>query len=214
VRVERRPRSEIGLVVAEAAVSPPTGAFALRVPREALPSAAGERCALMYAVRARGVRGADVRVRASARPHLETATWASDRLLPAWEARHFHIELSDADLRGGGTVGGRVHRHAAWPAGAIAIRARCVECWRGSPWAERGTPQWHDAPLWEAVADLHPDPGAGWAPFRFELPDGLPPAVEARTIAWRYELLAERTVRHWFNETAALTPLLYEEATT
>jgi hypothetical protein len=40
----------------------------------------------------------------------------------------------------------------------------------------------------------------------------LPPAVEARTIAWRYELRARRRVRHWFDETAALTPLLHEDA--
>jgi hypothetical protein len=57
------------------------------------------------------------------------------------------------------------------------------------------------------------DPDASWAAFCFTLPDHLPPAVEARTIAWRYELRAQRHVRHWFNETAARTPLLHEDAT-
>jgi hypothetical protein len=65
--------------------------------------------------------------------------------------------------------------------------------------------------LWEAEHPLAIDQDAGWAAFCFALPDRLPPAVEARTIAWRYELRAQRTVRHWFNETAALTPLLHED---
>ena len=73
-------------------------------------------------------------------------------------------------------------------------------------------PHWRSASLWEQVHPLHIDPDATWAPFAFELPESLPPAVEAATIAWRYELFARRNVPHWFKETAAVTPLLYEHA--
>ena len=69
-------------------------------------------------------------------------------------------------------------------------------------------PTWRDHLLGEHARPVPIEPDACWAPFCFELPEGLPGAVEATTIAWRYELLVERGVRHWFNETAALTPLL------
>ena len=51
-----------------------------------------------------------------------------------------------------------------------------------------------------------------WVPFHFDLPQWLPPAVEATTLAWRYELIAQRSVRYWFDETAVITPLLHEGA--
>jgi hypothetical protein len=145
-------------------------------------------------------------------PHLPTPRSGFDRLLADWDARHFHIELFDAQLQGGGRLVGRVHRHGCWPPGPIEVRACCLESWRFRPASECGTPQWHASCLWEAEHPLTIDPDARWAAFRFTLPDHLPPAVEARTIAWRYELHAQRHVRHWFNETAARTPLLHEDA--
>jgi hypothetical protein len=145
-------------------------------------------------------------------PHLRTARSEADRLLADWDAPHFHIELVDAQLQGSGRLVGRVHRHGCWPSGAIAVSACCLESWRFRPSSECGTPQWHASCLWQAEHPLAIDPDAGWAAFCFELPDYLPPAVEARTIAWRYELRAQRHVRHWFNETAARTPLLHEDA--
>ena len=75
--------------------------------------------------------------------------------------------------------------------------------------ASPSAPQWRSSSLWEQTRRLRIDPDATRAPFAFELPDDLPPAVEATTIAWRYELVAQRNVRHWFNETAAVTPLRY-----
>jgi hypothetical protein len=38
------------------------------------------------------------------------------------------------------------------------------------------------------------------------------PAVEARTIAWRYEVVVRRRSRRGLAETAARTPLLHEES--
>jgi hypothetical protein len=215
VRVERRPRAVRDFIVAEADVMPADGGFALTVPWGAIPTAIGERCATFYVASAgtpHNATSAELVVLASARPHLDAGSWRADRLLSSWNARHFHLELTQADVRGGGTLGGRVHRHGPWRAGAITVTARCLECWRSSAVAERGMPQWHATPLWEAEQALQVDWVGTWARFCFELPRELPPAVEARTIAWRYELVARRNVRHWFDETAALTPLLHEEA--
>jgi hypothetical protein len=216
VRLEQRPRVTREYVVAEAEASRGDRTFGLDVPSAALPTATGEHCALLYAAVARSgdsvLRPAELRVSTTARPHLRAAHRGGDRLFSSWDARHFHIELVDAQLQGGGRIAGRVHRDGSWPPGRIEVRARCLECWRWTPMSERGTPQWHESCLWEAQCPLPVDPDAGWAAFRFELPDDLPPAVEARSIAWRYELVAQRNVRHWFDETAALTPLLYEDA--
>lgn len=216
VRFEACPAVNREYIVAEAEASRGDGSFVLSVPSAALPSATGEECALSYAALARRtdlvIRPAELRVCTTARPHLPSARSEADRLLADWDARHFHIELFDAQLEGGGRLAGRVHRHGSWPRGTIEVSARCLECWRCTPLSEGRTPQWHASSLWEAERALPIDPDAGWAAFRFELPDDLPPAVEARTIAWRYELRARRHVRHWFDETAALTPLLHEDA--
>jgi hypothetical protein len=214
MRVERRPAGVRWQVVAEARSSPVDGSFALTVPPEVLPTAAGERCALAYLVSAGADRRApcqELVVLASAVPHLDCGSWRADRLLRNFDARHFHIELCEAELCGGGRLVGRVHRHHACPAGRLVVTARCVECWRSAPYAERGVPLWHEVALWEDERALRVSTDSHWARFRFELPAGLPPAVEARTIAWRYELLARGNVNRWLRETAALTPLLHEE---
>ena len=212
-RVECRPCGVRRIVVAEAQSSPADGRFVVRVPETALPTVAGERCALVYRASVDGLseRFPGLIVDASAVPHVDAGSWRPDRLLRDYDARHFHIELFDADLRGGGRLEGRVHRHRCWPAGTLRVTARCTECWRASPFAERGTPLWQEAIMWEETHTLSVAEDSHWAPFRFELPADLPPAVEARTIAWRYELLARGNVHRWLRETAALTPLLHEE---
>jgi hypothetical protein len=216
VRLEARPRVYREYIVAEADASSGDGSFELGVPSAALPTATGEQCALLYAVVARStespIRPAELRISTTARPHLDTHGSHADRIRSDWDARHFHIELFDAQLQGGGRLAGRVHRHGSWPSGTFQVRACCLECWRCRPSSERGSPQWHESSLWEAAYRLSIDPDAGWTAFCFDIPDDLPPAVEARTIAWRYELVAQRNVRHWVNETAALTPLLHEDA--
>ena len=202
-------------VVSEATSTQPDGSFVLAVPAAALPSATGDRCSLAYA--AVVSRGRDMAacaalfVRSSARPHLDTSARMADRLLRTWDARHFHIELATAELRGGGSLAGRVHRHGPWPAGRFGVTARCIECWRCPICGPYPAPHWDEHPLWQAQEALVVDPDAHWAPFHFDLPAHLPPAVEARTIAWRYEVLVSRNAHRWPTETAALTPLLYEE---
>ena len=214
LRLERLPHDDRVFEVAGARASPPDGTFTLAVPCDALPSTEGEQCRLRYIVCARtadpDVDSAELVVQAKARPHLDCGSARADRLLANWEAAHFHIELSDAQLEGGGRLAGRVHRHGPCPAGTIVVTARCVECWCASGLAAQRMPLWCASPMWERLRHLRIDPDATWAPFEFELPNGLPPAVEASTLAWRYELVAQRSVRHWFDETAALTALLHE----
>jgi hypothetical protein len=215
VRVEHRPRGESAFAIAHAETARGSGAFELAVPDGALPTASGLRCALSYRVQA-GARGtlarAPVEVSARARPHVgDPGPLRADRLIPDWDARHFHIELSEAALHGGGVIAGRVHRHGAWRSGAMTVDVSCREAWRLPVRGTHGVPSWGGAWLWRHAAMLGVDPDATWASFELHLPSRLPPAVEARTIAWRYEILVPRRTRHWPDETAARTPLLHEE---
>jgi hypothetical protein len=186
----------------------------LALPPGALPTATGTRCALSYAVqvRARGVVAqAGLQVVADARPHVAQGSGGRDPLIAGWDARHFHLELGDALLRGGGRITGRVHRDGRWGATAIVVSVGCDECWRAAGPPARGMPYWSARTLWAAQQQLDVDPDRTWAPFSFPLAPQLPPAIEARTIAWRYELRAHARRQHRPAETAALTPLLYDE---
>ena len=68
-----------------------------------------------------------------------------------------------AELVGGGTIAGRVHRDRELAAGPIVVRARCTEAWREAPPrvpivpANRSMrmPRWHERTLWseELVLD-------------------------------------------------------------
>lgn len=219
VRVEHRPRGGSAFPVAHAETkrdgARDDGAFEIEVPDGALPTASGLRCAISYRVQA-GERGtlarAPVAVSARARPHVgDPGPMRADRLIPDWDARHFHIEFSEAALHGGGVIAGRVHRHGAWRSGTMTIDVSCREAWRLPVRGAHGVPTWGGAWLWRHAATLDVDPDATWTPFSLRLPSRLPPAVEARTLAWRYEVLARRRTRHGLDETAARTPLLHEE---
>lgn len=215
LRHEHVPHGDYVFKVVEARPSPSDGTFVLSVPDQLLPSATGERCELRYTVHARSDReaaDAPLVVTASARPHLAGDPFATERPLMSWDARHFHIELSDARLEGGGQLLGRVHRHGDWPPGEIAVTARCLECWRAATLAARGLPHWEFETLWVRHRAIRTDRDSTWAPFAFDLPQRLAPAGEATTFAWRYELITQRSVRYWFDETAAVTPLLHEAA--
>jgi hypothetical protein len=217
VRLERRPCGEGVVLVHERELRDPHGVLELALPADALPSATGAGCALSYAVQVRAdglIARAGLEVTAEARPHVASGTSAGDPLNAGWEARHFHLELGDTSLRGGGWIAGRVHRHGSWRPTAIVVRVRCDECWRPRGPAARGMPYWEARTLWAAERSICLDPDTRWAPFSFEVPPGLPPGVEARTIAWRYELRAGRTRAHRPGETAALTPLLFGEEPT
>jgi hypothetical protein len=125
-------------------------------------------------------------------------------------ARRFHIELAVADVRGGGRLAGRVHRHGRRPLGAPEVELCCVETWRTLVPALAGVPYWARDELWRAQATVEVDPDRTWDPFAFDIPRDLPPAVEGHTLAWRYELTVHRHARIGIDEYAAVTPLLFE----
>ncbi|MDX6618877.1 MAG: hypothetical protein QOK36_1263 [Gaiellales bacterium] len=137
------------------------------------------------------------------------------RLVCDYEARRFHVEFTTAELRGGGAIAGRVHRDREFAAGPIIVRARCMEAWREAPprvpilpaTRSMRLPRWHERTLWSQEIVLDGLAEAHWAPFGFELPAGLPPAVEARAVAWRYEVEARRPLRLRPDERAIAVPL-------
>jgi hypothetical protein len=197
------------------------GEFALQLPDSAVPSAHGEACAIGYVVRtvpARHERAADVchvvvmgRLEAC---HLEESVPMHDRLIARYDARRFHIELTDVDIQGGGEAGGRVHLHPGREAAHLELSCRCLESWRtngrGRVRNLRQAPLWKTECIWGESMTLDWPEGQTWAPFRFELPDRLPPAVEARSIAWRYEVEARLKVRHRLDDVAVATPMGFE----
>jgi hypothetical protein len=139
------------------------------------------------------------------------------RLVGDQEARHFHVELASAELAGGGSIAGRVHRDRELPPGPIIVRARCIEAWREAPPRvpllparhSMRLPRWYDRTLWSSEQVLEGLAGAHWVRFEFALPAGLPPAVEARTVAWRYEIEARRPLRLRYDERAVAVPIRY-----
>jgi hypothetical protein len=215
VRLERRPCGGGVVLVHEQELDERYGVLELALPPGALPTVTGIGCALSYAVQVRAhgaVARAGLEVScADARPHVAEGSSGGDPLIAGWHARHFHLELDDTSLRGGGWIAGRIHRHGPGCPAAIVVRVRCDECWRPRGPVARGMPYWDARTLWSAENSIPLDPGIRWAPFNFDIPPGLPPGVEARTIAWRYELWARRRHTHRPDETAALTPLLFDE---
>lgn len=214
VRVERRPCGEAVVPVDAQELREGYGVLELSLPPGALPTAEGSACALSYAVQVRAdgiLHRAGLEVSAEGCAHIAEGSSGGGPLIAGWDARHFHLELAEALLGGGGRIAGRIHRHGSWRSTALAVRVRCDECWRPSAAATRAMPSWHDQTLWAAEEMIQLDPEQAWAPFSFDLPLGLPPGVEGRSIAWRYELWARRRRRHGPDETAALTPLLFDE---
>ncbi len=137
------------------------------------------------------------------------------RLVGDHAARRFHVELSTARLAGGGAIAGRVHRDREFTAGPIIVRARCLEAWRQAPPVfpiqsirhSMRVPRWDVRTLWSEELVLDGLAGAHWAGFEFALPADLPPAVEARSVAWRYEVEARRPLRLRPDERAIAVPL-------
>jgi len=217
VRRERSPAREHRVECASILVRDTRDArWELDVPADLPPTAEGRRCAMDYVLTAKEALGgdsaatADITVRAVGRPHLDGREFSIDRVLGNATARHFHIELADAELRGGGRIAGRVHRHQRWAPGEWTVEVTCIETWRAAMPSLAGAPHWEHDALWTARVSLETDPDLTWCPFRFELPPDLPPAVEAHGLAWRYELDATRHARLGLDERAVVTPLLFE----
>ena len=227
VRVERTPAGE-RLRVCDSAVAiplaegdgPPRAGFELELPAGAPPSTRGRRCSLGYRVqpwrteagRPATGRPASVEVLADERPHVDPRLERFDRFLPSYPGPRFHVELSDGVLVGGGRIAGRLHREPSGPAGEMTVTATCREAWRCPPPWIGGTPCWHDELVWSATATVRLEPDRAWAPFSFALPGGLPPAVEAGVLAWRYGIGVRQPRRLRPAGRAALTPLLFEAA--
>jgi hypothetical protein len=203
------------------------GAFMLAIPDLAPPDVTGSECSLHYVVRAVAARDevresfAVVPDDGAVRPILpeqlglsERAS-LSERLVASFAGRRMHVELSDADLRGGGRVEGRVHLDRAPAGGRLLASVRCVESWRVSPRPGRlvlmsranAIPLWRHRVSFEECLELESLDDAHWRAFSFALRDGLPPAIEARSVAWRYEVEARRSVRIGPDDRAMLTPL-------
>jgi hypothetical protein len=226
VRVEHSP---VGAASYHVATAEPAddGGFALAVPDAAPPDVQGGECSLHYAVRAVAGRdevrqamavAADPGVaRPSLPEQLELGERAalSERLVASFPGRRMHVELSDADLRGGGHIEGRVHLDRAPASGRLLAGVRCIESWRVSPRPGRlvlmsranAIPLWRQRVCYEEWLELESLDDAHWRAFSFDLPERLPPAVEARSIAWRYEVEARRSVRFGPDDRALLTPL-------
>jgi hypothetical protein len=217
VRHERSPAREHLIECASVVVRDGrVGRYALDVPADVPPTAAGARCAIAYELTAKEALGdgrrasLPVTLDADGRPHLESRGVSADRLLANAPARRFHVELADAELRGGGRIAGRVHRHERWAPGAWTVEVSCVETWRTALPSLAAIPHWERGDLWSASTAVEIDPDRTWAPFVFDLPPDLPPAVEAHALAWRYELGAHRHARIGIDEYAVVTPLLFE----
>lgn len=222
LRLERSPAGTVVTIIGEPQIAV-AGEFRVEVPAGAAPSASGEGCAIAYVVRAtHGGRGGPRAVSAELpvggrlqRVHLAEQRPAHDRWIARHDGRRVRIELSEADVQGGGRVAGRVHQQQGrrLPA-AVSVSCRCLESWRVNG---RRTlrklnepPLWSSHRIWSAQLTLDWPAGQTWAPFAFALPVELPPAVEARSIAWRYEVEARGRVWLALDDVAVATPIGFE----
>jgi hypothetical protein len=217
VRTERSPARERSVDCASVTLREGRAhRYTLELPADVPPTAAGRQCAIEYSITAKEALGdgrrahAPVSVGAVGCPHLESRHPSADPMLANAPARRFHIELFAADLRGGGRISGRLHRHGRWAPGAFNVELSCIETWRALAPAFAGVSYWERDLLWSARAEVDSDPDRTWVPFDFDIPPDLPPAVEGHALAWRYELTAHRHARIGIDEYAALTPLLFE----
>jgi hypothetical protein len=145
----------------------------------------------------------------------------SERFVASFAGRRMHLELAHADLRGGGRIQGRVHVDRSPAPGRLRATVRLLESWRVTPRPGRwilqsranGLPLWRHSIWFEAHTELEPVDAAHWRGFAFDLPDWLPPAIEARSIAWRYEIAVRRSVRLGPDDRAVITPLAFVDVT-
>jgi hypothetical protein len=226
VRVEQTPSGQRLRPCQETIATPMSSAtdattaharFELNIPGDAVPSGRGAHCSLSYALLARSHdravpvnAWAAVEVVARGEAHLKPRVDRFDRFIAEVPARLFHIELHDAVLAGDGYIAGRVHQHGRCPLGTMMLDVGCTEAWRSRPSWRGAPPQWNERVMWAATAPVQLDADRGWAPFRCEIPAGLPAATEADTVAWRYDLTVSRRLRHRPDQHATLTPLLFE----
>lgn len=220
LRLERSPAGTYTFAVCAGSTEPGDDRtrFELALPTDAPPGWDDGRCSLAYVVRAvsvqrrrRGHAAVPVGIAGGDRRIHEAAGYL-DRMIPSQPARHFHLELADAELEGGGFVHGRVHTDPRLEGSSLEVALRCEEAWCTNLRFRnpRHALMWRTRMLWEQTGTIELDAGRRWYPFEFEIPEGLPPAVEGRAIAWRYQVEARRRARLAVTERATLTPVRFE----
>jgi hypothetical protein len=146
---------------------------------------------------------------------------------PPRDARGFGITLDEAEPEGGGRIAGRVERHNQRPdRRGVSVEIRCDACWMDvAPelvgrkgllsWSAYGeirnkfVPIWLDEEVFATRVDLESLADANWRHFAFDLPDGLPRALEGTFVAFRWRIAARRA-RRVGTELASLPLLLVE----
>jgi hypothetical protein len=220
LRIERCPAGELATPVGMCTVVPRDGrgGFELPVPAETPPDLRGPRCRLSFAIRARspvtGRRRAQVVIpvaMAGGEHKVHESSHLYDRMIASFSARHFHVELADALLEGGGHIEGRVHMRDETPR-SVDVIARCDETWRTNFRFRnhRQPPLWRSHSVWRETITLECEPDRRWQPFAFAIPSGLPAAVEGHIICWRYEIEARTRPRVGRAERAVATPLRFD----
>lgn len=146
---------------------------------------------------------------------------------PPLEGRGFAITLDEAEPWGGGRIDGRVERlrgrHDRRP---VLVEVRCAAYWldvapqlvgrkRLLSWStygdvrNRAVPIWLDEEVFRERVDLGPLDDANWRHFSFDLPAGLPRALEGTFVAFRWRIEARRSRR--LGTDVASLPLLVVE---
>ncbi|MBV8734645.1 MAG: hypothetical protein JO342_09755 [Solirubrobacterales bacterium] len=146
---------------------------------------------------------------------------------PPQDARGFGISLDRAEPKGGGRIAGRVERrNQRRNRHPLFVDVRCDACWMDvAPelvgrkgilsWSAYGeirnkfVPIWLDEKVFTARLDVGPLEDANWRRFAFDLPDGLPRAVEGTFVAFRWRIEARRA-RRVGTELASVPLLLVE----
>jgi hypothetical protein len=221
LQIETCPAGKLAMPMGSTRVAPVAGRarFELPVPAQTPPDGAGRRCRLGFAVRARspvsGRRRGQVTlplVIEGGDRAIHEAGYMFDRMIASFPARRFHIELADALLEGGGHIDGRVHVHGDRPLRRLEVLVRCQESWRTNFRLRNHhqPPLWRTDTLWSDTVPVECEPDRRWYPFRFALPAGLPAAVEAHIICWRYEIEVRRRGRFRRLERAVVTPLRFD----
>lgn len=149
---------------------------------------------------------------------------------PPQEAPGFAITLDQAEPQGGGRIAGRVERrHQRRDGRPVGVEIRCEACWMDiAPqyvgrkglltWSAYGdmrnkvVPVWLEEELFSERLDVGPLDDANWRHFSFDLPEGLPRALEGTFVGFRWRIEARRA-RRVGTEIASL-PLILLEAQT
>lgn len=143
------------------------------------------------------------------------------------EAHGFTIALDEAEPQGGGRIAGRIERNSRRrDRRPVLVDVHCDAYWldvapqlvgrkRLLGWSTYGeirtrhVPIWLEDELFRARADVGPLDDANWRQFAFDLPDGIPRALEGTFVAFRWRIEAGRA-RRLGTETASLPLLLIE----